>query len=115
MNSPISMFQHLNDFDEYFRTKVEAFVDSFHSLKDWSLDSIANEHPLAIACVLICIIVLFGNWMLNKKYPEEIRDKKNDYIIPIAALIFSCALIGLSEIFWPLKSAFHALSMLKLL
>ena len=108
------MFQHLNDFDEYFRTKVEAFVDSFHSLKDWSLDSIANEHPIAIGCVLICAITFFVNWLLNRNYPKEIRDKKKDYIMPIVTLIITFALIGLSEIFWPLKSSLHALSMLKL-
>lgn len=114
MKSSISILEPFNDLVEYCRTKIVAFVDSFQSLKDWRLDSIANEHPIAVACVLICLITLLGNWLLNKKYPDEIRDKKNDYIIPIVAIIITFALFGSSDDFWPLKSAFHALGILKL-
>lgn len=115
MNISISiLIGQLNNFGEYCRTKLMAFVASIQSHKDWSLDSMVNEHPIAVACVLICTITLLGNWLLNKKYPEEIRDKKNDYIIPIVALIFVYALISFSEEFWPLKSTFHALGILKI-
>lgn len=107
------MLERFYDFEEYLRAKVVTFVDSFPSLKEWNLDSLANDHPIAIGCVLICAITFFGNWLLNRKYPKEIRDKKKDYIIPIVTLIFTFALIGLSETFWPIRFDLHALSMLK--
>lgn len=102
------ILQYLNEVSDSVIANTEDIVNSIRYYSYCDIEKLIEENAVVVGFILCSIIVVWGTWDVNRKYPKEIRDKKKGYLVPVVCIGVVFWFCSLTEEYESLRH-FHTL------